>query len=106
VAGELARAVRDDEAVVVGRVEDIDRAGFDDEQVKLRVADAEDDLAVAIRARRSVRPEGLHLGVIKFWKRRVVVLHVSEHRWPFGMREREGVSTTPRRRTRRGAAAV
>ena len=46
VPRELARPVGHDVAVVVGGVDDLDRARFDDEQVQVGVARSENGLAV------------------------------------------------------------
>jgi hypothetical protein len=63
--------VRDDQAVVVGRVEDVEPARLDDEQVELRVAHAKDDVAIAIPALGRVRAERVHLGVVELGECRV-----------------------------------
>ena len=46
IPGKLARSMRHDMPVLIGRIQYLDRAGFDDEQIQIRIARTEDCFAI------------------------------------------------------------
>ena len=57
VSGELARLVRRHEPIAVGRIQDVDQAGFDDAQIQIHLPGAKDGFAVGIVANGCQRRE-------------------------------------------------
>jgi hypothetical protein len=72
VARELVRAMRDDVAIAVDRVADLDAASVDDEQIQVGIPRAKNRFAVLERANSRHGRERRELAGIKPRKRNVV----------------------------------
>lgn len=55
VARELAGFMADNQPIAVGRIEDVDLSGFNDEQIDIGLTGAKDDFTVGVVVRRRQR---------------------------------------------------
>ena len=66
VAGELARLMGDNHPIAVGRIEDVDLSGFDDEQIDVGLTGAKDRFAIRVVVGRRQRFENASSAVVSW----------------------------------------